>query len=130
MRRDLTEDQVEGNVRYRPFSEKGFIDDLASARAVVAGGGFTLMGEAVFLGKPMLAIPVGGQFEQVINARYLQHLGYGRFCEKLDDLDELARFLEEVPACTERLRAHVQDGNRLILDEVDHLLDCAAAGII
>ena len=27
---DLTEEQVEGNLRYRPFSEAGFIDDLAS----------------------------------------------------------------------------------------------------
>jgi uncharacterized protein (TIGR00661 family) len=130
MRRDITEDQIEGNVRYRPFSEAGFIDDLASARAVVAGGGFTLMGEAVYLGKPMLAIPVGGQFEQIINARYLERLGYGRMCERLDDPALLAQFLAEVPACTERLRAHVQDGNRLILDEVDHLLDCAAAGIL
>jgi UDP:flavonoid glycosyltransferase YjiC (YdhE family) len=78
----------------------------------------------------MLAIPVGGQFEQVINARYLQRLGYGRACAKLDDPDELAQFLAEVPACAEHLRAHVQDGNKLILDEVDHLLDCAAAGIL
>ena len=39
VRRDLEEEQVEGNLRYRPFSEQGFIDDLASARAVVAGAG-------------------------------------------------------------------------------------------
>ena len=43
MRRQIQEEQVEGNLRYRPFSEAGFIDDLATARAVIAGGGFTLM---------------------------------------------------------------------------------------
>src|SRR5215471_222242 len=32
MRRDLKEEVVEGNLRYRPFSEAGFIADLASAR--------------------------------------------------------------------------------------------------
>jgi uncharacterized protein (TIGR00661 family) len=56
MRRHITEEQVEGNLRFRPFSETRFIEDLASARAVVAGGGFTLLSEAVYLHKPH---PVG-----------------------------------------------------------------------
>jgi hypothetical protein len=38
---------------------------------VIAAGGFTLMGVSVYLGRPMLAIPIRGQFEQVLNARYL-----------------------------------------------------------
>ena len=75
LRRDLKEDVVEGNLRYRPFSEDGFIDDLRTARGVIASGGFTLMGEAVYLRRPMLAVPVGGQFEQVLNARYLEARG-------------------------------------------------------
>jgi uncharacterized protein (TIGR00661 family) len=97
---------------------------------VVAGGGFTLMGEAVYLGKPMFAIPVGKQFEQVLNGLWLEKLGYGRSAARLDDAAQLAAFLAEVPACAERLRAHRQDGNKLILDELDHLMDCVAAGIL
>jgi uncharacterized protein (TIGR00661 family) len=130
MRRGIKEEQIEGNVRYRPFSEDGFIADLASARAVVAGGGFTLMGEAVYLHKPMLSIPVGKQFEQVLNARWLEKLGYGRMCERLDDPAILRSFLGEVPACAARLAAYGQEGNTLILGEIDHLLDCAAAQIL
>ena len=56
MRRDLKEEVVEGNLRFQPFSEDKFISDLATSRAVIGGGGFTLMGEAVYLQKPMLAI--------------------------------------------------------------------------
>jgi uncharacterized protein (TIGR00661 family) len=130
MRRDLTEEVVEGNVRYRPFSEAGFVADLASAHGVVAGGGFTLMGEAVVLGKPMLAIPVEHQFEQVLNARWLERLGYGRMARKLDDASKLHDFLAAVPACSERLASYRQDGNRLVTDTVDHLLDRAAAGLL
>ena len=37
----------------------GFIDDLRTARGVIASGGFTLMGEAVYLRRPMLAVPIG-----------------------------------------------------------------------
>ena len=83
LRRDLTEDVRDGNLLYRPFSEKGFIDDLRTARAVIAGGGYTLMSEAVYLHKPMLSLPVKGQFEQVLNALYLEKLGYGMYAPAL-----------------------------------------------
>ena len=85
MIRDLKEDTVDDNITFRPFSEQGFIDDLATSRGVIAGGGFTLMGEAVFLHKPMLAVPLSGQFEQTLNARYLAREGFGAAAETLDD---------------------------------------------
>jgi uncharacterized protein (TIGR00661 family) len=130
MRRSITEDQVEDNLRYRPFSEKGFIDDLASARAVVAGGGFTLMGEAVYLHKPMLAIPLERQFEQVMNSRYLEREGYGRWTRKLDDPATLQSFLRDVPACEEKLSNYRQVGNDELFQNLDGLLDRAAAGVL
>ena len=44
---------------------------------MVTGGGFSLLSEAVYLGKPMLSVPLHGQFEQLMNARYLEREGYG-----------------------------------------------------
>lgn len=129
MRRDIKEEEVEGKLRHRPFSESGFIEDLASCRAVIAGSGFTLMGEAVYLHKPMLAIPLEGQFEQLMNARYLEHEGYGQHAEELDAAT-VADFLERVPTYQEKLGTYSQDGNRDLLDAVDHHLDRAAAGLI
>jgi len=129
LRRGITEEQIEGNLRYRPFSEKGFIDDLASARGVIASGGFTLMGEAVYLKKPMLAVPLGRQFEQVMNARYLEHLGYGRFAPDLHDAAVIRAFLAELPRYREALEGYHQDGNRDLLTAVDQHLDRAAAGV-
>lgn len=129
MRRELTEEAVEGNLRYRPFSESGFIEDLASARGVIASGGFTLMGECVYLHKPMLAVPLGGQFEQVMNARYLERLGYGRFAPDLDDPQTIRDFLDAIPGCQEKLAAYHQDGNRELLTAVDEHLDRAEAGV-
>ena len=128
MRRGITEDQVEGNLRYRPFSEDGFIQDLASCKAVIAGGGFTLMGEAVYLHKPMLAVPLQGQFEQVINARYLESEGYGRMVESLSDPSVVRDFLDAVPACEARLATYSQDGNSAILAALDGQLDRAVSG--
>lgn len=129
LRRGIEEEQVEGNLRYRPFSEQGFVDDLASARGVIASGGFTLMGEAVYLHKPMLAVPLGRQFEQIMNARYLEHLGYGKWAEDLDDAAVVHGFLDEIPRCKDALAAYAQDGNSNLLGAVDEHLDRAAAGV-
>lgn len=129
LRRGLTEELVEGNLRYRPFSEAGFIADLASARGVIASGGFTLMSEAVYLRKPMLAVPLARQFEQVLNARYVEHLGYGRHAPHLDDARTIHEFLAAIPGCREKLEGYAQDGNRDLLAAVDEHLDRAAAGV-
>ena len=119
LRRHLQEEEVEGSLRYRPFDETVFIADLASARAVIAGGGFTVMGEAVYLRKPMLSVPVRHQFEQVLNARWLERLGYGRYAESLADPGTVHRFLEAVPACEERLASYEQDGNAAFYAALD-----------
>jgi uncharacterized protein (TIGR00661 family) len=129
MRRGITEEQVEGNLRYKPFSETAFIDDLATARGVIAGGGFTLMGEAVYLHKPMLAIPLERQFEQVLNARYLERVGYGMAAKSLDDPGVVKEFLARTPACEEKLASYQQDGNNEILRALDERLDRVAAGV-
>ena len=129
MRRTITEDVVEGNLTYRPFSEAGFITDLATSRAVIAGGGFTLMGEAVYLRKPMLSVPLGKQFEQVMNARYLEKVGYGCAADSLEDPAEVTRFLGKIDGCAEKLAGYTQDGNSLILKALDEFVDRAAAGV-
>ncbi|MBW2455305.1 MAG: teichoic acid biosynthesis protein, partial [Deltaproteobacteria bacterium] len=130
MRRDLDDEQVEGNLRFRPFSEVGFISDLASCQGVIAGGGFTLMGEAVHLHKPMLAVPLGRQFEQVLNARYLERLGYGRHAASLDDPAVVRAFIEAIPACREALAGYRPSTNDELLAAVDQHLDRAAAGLL
>ncbi len=124
MRRDIKEDLVEGAITFRPFSEQTFIDDLRTSRAVIAGGGFTLMSEAVYLRKPMLSVPIEGQFEQVINALYLQGLGYGQYTATLDG-DSIGAFLEKVPDCEKALQGYSQDGNQLMIAALDEQLRLA-----
>ncbi len=122
MRRNLKKEAVVGNLRYQPFSEGGFIDDLASCRAVIAGGGFTLMSEAVFLGKPMLSVPIEGQFEQVLNARYLQLKGYGLAAESIEEPGAVETFLENLPRYEKKLARYSQDGNARIMRAIDKWL--------
>jgi uncharacterized protein (TIGR00661 family) len=127
LRRDLKEELVDENLRYRPFSEAGFIDDLRTARGVIASAGFTLMGEAVYLRRPMLAVPLAGQFEQVLNARYLEREGYGLCADELTDA-RLGQFLERIPDCQRSLASYTQDGNRDLLDGLKSSLVAARRG--
>jgi uncharacterized protein (TIGR00661 family) len=129
MKRDLTEDLVDGPLTYRPFSEAGFIADLASARGVIAGGGFTLMGEAVYLRKPMLSVPMGAHFEQLLNARYLEHEGFGQMALSLEDPAVVHGFVAQLPRFEEALSGYSQRGNEVLFEALDGLLDRAAAGL-
>ena len=126
MRPGATDEQREGQLRLLPFSEAGFISDLASCRAVIAGGGFTLMGEAVFLHKPMLALPLERQFEQWLNAQYLEREGYGMCTLTLDDPGVLPAFLERIPDCAAKLASYTQTDNSELLAAVDAFLHRAA----
>ncbi len=121
LRRDLTDTVREGNLTWRPFSQQGFVDDLATSRAVVAGGGFSLMGEAVYLGKPMLSVPLVGQFEQILNALWLEKLGYGLYRQEVTR-EALAELLEGADRFAEALRGHRQDGNVELFAQLDSVL--------
>jgi len=125
LRRDLTEDSVDGNLTYRPFSEARFIEDLRTAHAVVAGGGFTLLSEAVYLHKPVLSVPVLGHFEQTLNALYLQKLGYGAYAPRLT-LEALSSFIGQRERYRESLQLYRQDSNLRFMAALNEQLAKAA----
>jgi uncharacterized protein (TIGR00661 family) len=117
----LRRDAVEGNCTIKDFSEDGFVADLAQARAVVSNGGLSLVGEALYLGKPIYSVPVQHQFEQLMNARYLEELGYGLAADSIDH-DVLRLFLHENARYAARVGAHTQDGNAVLFSTVDRVL--------
>ncbi|MFU8807395.1 MAG: glycosyltransferase family protein, partial [Bradymonadaceae bacterium] len=129
LRRDIVEDVQEGNLLFRPFSEEGFIADLASSAGVVASAGFTLLGEALHLRKPFLATPVGKQFEQLLNSRYLEELGYGMYDEDLD-MDALRRFDTHLPRYGAALKSYEPRDNDALFTALDELLDKREARLL
>ena len=62
------------------------------------------------------------QYEQVLNARYLEQLGYGLEAPQIE-ADLLRLFLAETPKYASRLAKHKQDGNRELFALVDRLLE-------
>ncbi|MBH8557609.1 glycosyltransferase family protein [Hymenobacter negativus] len=118
-----------GNVQLCAFSEAGFIADLASARAVVTNGGFSLISEAVFLHKPICAIPIPAQFEQWLNAAEVQQMGYGRHFEAIT-ADNLRAFLYGLSNFETALAGYRQEGNAVLFTGLDALLKDVATGYL
>ena len=110
-------DETLGNVQLKSFSERGFVEDLRTARAVLAGGGFSLMSECVHLRVPLYSVPIEGHYEQILNARYLDSLGYGRHAERFDR-DGIFAFLRAPPTSTYQPR-----DNGELFRALDGLLD-------
>ena len=117
----------EGNVTLCGFSEAGFLDDLRTARAAVAGGGFSLLSEAVSLKVPLLSVPVAHQYEQELNARYLEKLGYGAWARKLE-LEPLLQFLDKVDIYQETLQSYPSRDNSSLFACVDELIERVRSG--
>jgi uncharacterized protein (TIGR00661 family) len=126
MRGGPAEDTVEGNVEFRPRSNEGFIEDLRTARAIVTGGGFSLLSEAVYLGKPALSVPLHGQFEQLMNARYLQRERFGMYAPQVTS-EVLDEFLGRLDEFDESLAAYEQEGNTVALNTITEQATAAAA---
>lgn len=115
-------DVTEGNVIFKPFSEAGFIKDLASAKAVIANGGFSFISEAVYLKKPVYSFPIANQFEQWMNAAYIEKLGYGRHFGSLS-ADHLKAFLYDLPLFEKQLAGYEQNGNEVLFGALEGMLE-------
>jgi len=111
----------EGNILYRKPSLDGFMRDLTSANALVANAGFSLVTEALHLGKPYLAVPVEHQFEQIFNAHWLQKMGYGAYWEDLNK-ERVESFLYNLPLYGEKLATYPRQGNGALLAKLDALI--------
>src|SRR5690606_19360296 len=110
-----------GNVQLKAFSEQGFIDDLSSAKAIITNGGFSLISEAIYLHKPICSVPLQNQFEQFMNAAYVQKLGYGRHFEEISP-DNLKAFLYDLNFYRMNLQNYHQNGNQELFQILDQLL--------
>lgn len=110
-----------GNLEFKGFSEQGFVNDLAHAKGVIANGGLSLMNEAVSLQRPFFSVPVENQYEQVLNAWYLEKLGFGIFADKIE-VEALRKWARNIPQYSKALENYHHDSNMLLYKTVKRVL--------
>jgi uncharacterized protein (TIGR00661 family) len=65
------------NLQFRQVNDKQFLEMMASCRGLVSTAGFESICEAMYLGKPVMMVPVAGQYEQACNALDAEISGVG-----------------------------------------------------
>ncbi len=114
-----TDDQ---HMQFKSPSATEFLKDLASAKAVIATSGFTLLSEAFYLKIPYLTVPMKGQFEQEFNGIVAEELGFGLNMSSLDHRI-ISAFLYMLPDFENNLNAYQGNGNQKVFDKLDELLE-------
>jgi uncharacterized protein (TIGR00661 family) len=122
----FNEEKEDGNLVFKKASQEEFLKDLAACRGIVANAGFTLISEALYLGKPYLAWPAKNQFEQVFNAYWIDKLGYGKYWDDLNK-ERIESFLFNLDLYKENLKKYQKEDNSKIFAKIDELIKQYAA---
>lgn len=109
------------NLVFKEFNEDDFFKNLANCKAVIQNGGFSLMTEAIHLGKPVLSIPVRKQFEQILNAIYLQRVGYGEFRKNIS-VKIVNNFISKINVYRKNLKKYEKQNNDLLFRKLDKII--------
>jgi len=116
--------QIDRNIVFKKFNEDIFIKELASAKAVITNGGFSLIGEALYLKKPVLSVPIRAHFEQILNALHIKELGYGEHHNKLNK-KIISSFIKKLDTYRNNLKQYDGKDQTSLLKELDKLIDKA-----
>ncbi len=116
------EERQEGNIYYKKFSETQFIKDFTSAKAVITNGGFTLIGEAIYLHKPIFCNPIKNHYEQYLNSGMVEKLGYGKYTKSIT-AEDIQDFIENLPQYRKNLSEYRQLGNEKLFKKLETLLE-------
>jgi len=117
----LNREEKRNNLIVKKSSRKGFLKDLAGCEGVIASAGFTLITESLYLGKPYLALPITGQFEQIFNAHTLETLGYGQHWDELNK-ERIESFLYNIETYKKNLTKYKKEDNSKICKKIDELI--------
>ncbi|WP_192085699.1 glycosyltransferase family protein [Algoriphagus sp. Y33] len=72
------------NLSFHRVHDKNFLRDMAACKGLVSTAGFESICEAMYLGKPVMVIPLQGQYEQACNAVDTAHSGAGIASDNFD----------------------------------------------
>jgi uncharacterized protein (TIGR00661 family) len=105
-----------GRVSFHAVNATRFIEDLAGCSALVCTAGNQLVGEALYLRKPVLALAETNNFEQEINAHFLRQSGAGDALSMADFTEaRLHRFLARLDGYRSRISTERLNGLPAVL---------------
>ncbi|MEM1094304.1 MAG: glycosyltransferase family protein [Bacteroidota bacterium] len=114
--------QPSASLTFHQLSGVKFLDKMARCRAMVCTAGFESVSEAMYLGKPVLMVPVEGHFEQQCNALDAQNQHAGRYSPTFD-LDRLQGLPPRHAAHIQRFRDWVHEGEPRFMETLERVAE-------
>jgi uncharacterized protein (TIGR00661 family) len=68
---------IDENLTFHTLDDQLFLEKMAASKAYVSTAGFESICEAMYLGKPIMMVPVAGHYEQACNAEDAKLSGAG-----------------------------------------------------
>ena len=119
--------KVDHMLSFHSLDDRGFMELLAGCRGLATTAGFETVCEAMFLGKPVLMVPVEGHMEQACNARDFAAMGAGIY-DRAFRLDRLLDFIPEYSLSAAYYRQWVNAAERMILEQVSRITGMGTPG--
>ncbi|MBC7863551.1 MAG: UDP- glucuronosyltransferase [Bacteroidia bacterium] len=118
-------DFIKSNFQYNkeklfvhPINDKAFLEKMAKAKGLASTAGFESVCEAMYLGKPVLMVPVQGHYEQFCNSRDGHHAGAGVY-DKSFDLGKLNEYTKHFNYNNPAFRQWVSTASSIIYTEIN-----------
>jgi uncharacterized protein (TIGR00661 family) len=112
----------QGPLTFLPYSNLPFLEDLAGCRAVVSTAGNQLIGEALYLGKPVCVTPEAC-VEQRLNAAAVVRLGIGMRLRAHEFTgDRLRTFVSQLDRYQDQIGSNVRDGGPEAVEILEQFL--------
>ncbi|MGV8150349.1 MAG: MJ1255/VC2487 family glycosyltransferase [Candidatus Woesearchaeota archaeon] len=112
---------TEKNLTFRKFNNDIWLKDLSECKACIANGGYSFISEAVSLHKPVLSVPIKGQFEQILNALFIKKLGYGEIHDSLTK-KRILGFIKNINTYEKNLKKFKKEDNSKILAKIGEII--------
>ena len=105
--------KVNGRLIFHSLNDTLFLSLMANCRGVATTAGFETVCEAMYLGKPVLMVPVEGHAEQACNAADFTDMGAGIWDHQFR-LEKLMSFVEQQASSPVAFRAWADQAEQLI----------------
>lgn len=115
-------EEIAPNILLKKTDNQKFIEDLASAQAVISTAGSNLVTEAIYFKKPILALPIKNQLEQMANAYYVEKLGFGLSAPEFNSV-VMKKFQENYSTYKNNLLACPEPDNRELFAAISDFIN-------
>jgi uncharacterized protein (TIGR00661 family) len=114
--------QYHDRLFFHSLDDRKFLYYMANAQALVTTAGFESVCEAMYMGKPVLMVPVENHFEQWCNARDAASCGAGIFADRFD-ISVLLKYLPEHVDNSEMMKSWVHQAEPLLIETIEGVLN-------